>query len=353
MLSHYEPPRKAIERAIARTDYTRRSPFSVGGRGGHKEWHHFCVPGPDINLVVNFSLSDDVRPEAAPGAELARVAILVRHETWDGDVDTFSSDEVRAGGGRIDLAFGENQLRFENGAYHVSVSLRQRPITVDLTFSPLTLPSIAPNIPLPDGLPLRWVIVPRLRATGHVTLDGRTFHLTDVLAYHDHNWGHFLWGHAFAWMWGFSLPIDANVPWSLSFVRLTNRTRTRALAQGLFVWKHAWSDRVFRDHDIEMRTDIGHLRPSRTFRIPRVMAMLSPETPTDVPRWVEIRAQADGDSLLYRFEADELAQVVIPSETDLSVTIINEVTGRSSVHGQIRGETIAIEGRAVCEFLVS
>jgi hypothetical protein len=342
-----------IARTVARTDYTRRSPFSIGGRGGHKEWHHFCILGPEVELLVNFSLSDDVRPEAAPGAELARLTLLVRDRHWDGDVELFAPDEVEVRGGKVDLTFGPNRLRFTDGAYHITVRMRDRPVTVDLELRPLTMPGMAPNIPLPDGPPLHWAIVPRLRANGVVTLAGRPYRFVDVLAYHDHNWGHFLWGHAFSWIWGFSLPRAAEVPWSLAFVRLTNRIRTRALAQGLFLWKHAWNHRVFLEDDLELRMDLGALRPERIAKFPRVMALLSSDGLTDVPRWVEMHAAGDGDALHYRFDAEALAQVVIPSETDLSVTIINEVTGKSSLHGTIRGERLDFEGRAVCEFLGS
>lgn len=343
--------RHPIDGAIARNDYTRRSPFSVGGQGGHKEWHHFCILGPEIDLLVNFSLSDDIRPGIAPGTELARLTLLVRTDKWDGDVELFPCEQVKVRGGCVDLTFGRNRLQFADGMYRVQVTLEDRPIDVDLELRPLTMPGMAPNIPLPDGPPLHWAIVPRLRATGRVCVAGREHQFSDVLAYHDHNWGHFLWGHAFSWVWGFSLPIEPQIPWSMAFVRLTNRIRTHALAQGLFLWKRAWNHRVFLDEDLELRMDSGYLRVARVLKIPRPMALLSPDVPTDVPRWVEMHARGDGDSLLYRFEAHDLAQVVIPSETDLSVTIINEVTGKSSLHGKIRGETVAVEGRAICEFL--
>ncbi len=343
--------RHAIDDAIARTDYTRRSPFSVGGRGGHKEWHHFCILGPDIDLLVNFSLSDDIRPGVAAGTELPRLTLLVRTDGWDGDVELFPSEQVRTRGGQVDLTFGPNRLHFSDGVYRIVVALEDRPVTVDLELRSLTVPGVAPNIPLPDGPPLHWAIVPRLRANGRARVAGREYRFTNVLAYHDHNWGHFLWGHAFSWIWGFSLPHDAEVPWSLAFVRLANRTRTHALAQGLFLWKGAWNHRVFLDDELALHVDSGYLRAPRVLKIPRPMALLSPDVPTDVPRSVEMHAHGDGDSLLYRFEAHDLAQVVIPSETDLSVTIINEVTGKSSLHGKIRGETVAVEGRAICEFL--
>lgn len=351
MLAHDDPTPTKLANAIRRADYTRRSPFSIGGRGGHKEWHHFCILGPEVELLVNFSMTDDVRPQARPGTEHARITVLARVSEWDGDVEMFAPQDVQIRGGRVDLTFGPNRLFFDGEVYRIVVSLTERPITIDIELRPLTMPGHAPNIPLPDGPPLHWVIVPRLLANGRVTVGGRAYRFENVAAYHDHNWGHFLWGHAFSWIWGFSHPIGHDVPWSMAFVRLANRTRNHTLAQGLFLWKRAFNHRVFLDDDLELRMDVGFLSPKRVLKIPRVMTLLSPGSATDVPRWVEMRAQGDGDWLCYRFEAQDLAQVVIPSDTGLDVTIINEVTGRSSMEGEIRGEKISVEGRAICEFL--
>ena len=80
-----------LTRAIEAGDYLRRSPFSLGGEGCHKEWLHFVIHTAELDLLVNFSLVDDVRPEAAPGTEFPRTVVLVRDATqpdagWDGDI---------------------------------------------------------------------------------------------------------------------------------------------------------------------------------------------------------------------------------------------------------------------------
>jgi hypothetical protein len=345
----------AIARAVRRRDHFRRSPFAIGGRGGHKEWHHFCVQGPDVDLLVNFSASDDVRPAARAGAELPRVTCLVRDgRTWDGDVEAFGPEDASIAPGDIDIAMGQNRLRFVDGRYHLDVAMTDRPLRAHVELEPRVLPAMAPNIPLPNGPPLHWVIVPRLAVTsGWVSVAGRRRELTGGMAYHDHNWGHFLWGHAFAWTWGFALPADPAVPWSVAFVRLTNRLRTRALAQGLFLWRNAGMPRVFREDDLHVRASLDPLRADRVLKIPRVMGLVSPDAAADVPRWVEFRAAVGRDVVELRFEAADVVQVVIPSETDASVTIINEVAGSAEVRGRVDGASIAFGGRAVCEFLGS
>src|SRR5437870_2866972 len=322
MRSSADAPGSTLSRAVAAADFLRRSPVLYGGgTAGYKEWLHFCVLAPELELLVNFSFSDDLR-RSDRGAEIARLTVLVRNEAWDGDVETFRDGDIQARGGAVDLALGESRLRFRDGRYALRMRLRERPVAADLVLRPLTAPARAPNIPMIEGPALHWIAIPRLAATGTVTVGGHTHRLVDVNAYHDHNFGHLLWGRNFSWRWAFALPLDAAQPWTFTFASLADRARSHALSQGVFLWKGADRCRTFRDHDIEIRPDVGFLAPRHVFKVPRVMALLSPETTTDVPRSLELDAAAEGDRLHYEFEAQDLAQVVIPNEVDLGVTVL-------------------------------
>ncbi|MBI4516545.1 MAG: hypothetical protein HY699_12105 [Deltaproteobacteria bacterium] len=337
--------------AIERIDFVRRSPFALGGARHHKEWQHFVVLSAELDLLVNFSYCDDARPRALQGAEFPRLVLLLRERGWDGDVEQFAMAEATSRGGRIDLTFGGNRLRFHDGRFLIAVALRERPITVELALAPVTQPAYVPSIPMLDGPPLNWVVVPRLQVRGVVTVAGRRYQLDGAPAYHDHNWGHFLWGHDVSWEWGFVLPESETVPWCLTFVRLTDRARTRALAQQLLLWRGAHLLALFRECDLEAEAELVHLRPAQVFKVPRVMALVAPECSTDVPRSYEVRARARGDWLTCRCTGSDMAQVVIPSETRLGVTIFNEVSARASVQGCIDGERVEFCGRSILEFI--
>jgi hypothetical protein len=345
--------RATLTEALVRHDFLRGSPWATGGRGFHKEWLHFCVLTDDVHLLVNFSVSDDTSANARRGDRVARITTLVRgRDGWDGDVDTFDPDETVAPSGSLGLAFGENRCRFEDGVYRVRLALRERPIAADLEFVPMTQPLQAPSIPQLDGPPLRWVTMPRLMASGRIRIGRRTIPVARAPAYHDHNWGHFPWGADFAWRWGFALPTDVRTPWSVVFACVTDRARHYARGQGMWVWRHRDVVRGFRAESITIRTDRRYLRPAHTLKVPRVMALVWPEAFADVPCWLEATAESDGDRVTCRFEAEHVAQVVVPAEEHFGVTIINEVTGRSIVHGNVGGERVAMEGRSVFEFLV-
>ncbi|HZR80793.1 MAG TPA: hypothetical protein VFD92_06830 [Candidatus Binatia bacterium] len=348
--------------AIAMTDFLRRSPSSIGGQAGHKEWQHFAILARDVDLLVNFSLCDDVRPGAEPGAETPRIVVLVRERGaasgrggvaacgWDGDVESFRRRDAIVRGGALDLDLAHNRLRFDD-AFHVDVALGDRPIRIALRLRPLTMPAFVPGIPMLDGPPLSWVVVPRLEVTGTLAIGDRDYALDGAPAYHDHNWGHFLWGHDVAWEWGFVLPDDAAVPWCVTFVRLTNRARTLALAHKVLVWRGADLVRVFREGEVRAETALGYLRRPSLFKIPRALALTAPGSLADVPAWMETRAVADADRLECRSEPFDVAQVLIPSETELGVTIFNEVAARTHVRGRIAGEAVEFSGRSIMEFI--
>lgn len=346
-----------LTRAINQGDYLRRSPFSVGGDGFHKEWLHFVVHTAELDLLVNFSLVDDVRPEAAPGAEFARTVVLVRDASqpnggWDGDIELFEPEDCRVTSGGIAARFGANSVRFAADRYDIRIRMRHRPIALDLQLRPLTFPALSNNINLEAGdRPINWMVLPRLAATGVARIGTARHRFVEVPAYHDHNWGHFAWGRDFAWEWGFSLPASPDEPWTVVFVRLADRSHTRVLTQGLFLWRREAHWRIFRAHEMTVAPR-GLLRAPRPYKLPAIMNVVSAGSDTDVPSRLDARAEADGDWAEIEFVAEDVAQVCIPNDTDdLAVTVINEVSGDLRLRGEVRGERVDMAGRAMFEFV--
>ena len=338
-----------LHRLISFSNHFRRPILSARDAAPHKEWFHFCVLAPGLDLFLNFSAME-TDGAGLPRRETARVTILVRtDEGWDGDVDTIPPHQVLIRRSAIDATLGASRMRFDERGFTLEASLADRPIALTLTLTPETMPLMRPNTPLEEG-PIHWLVVPRLAASGTVRVGDREFSVENAPAYHDHNWGRFRWGHDFAWQWGFALPSLAAAPWSLAFVRLINRARTSDLGHGLFLWRRGLQRRIFREGEVSI-TPRGHFAPARIAKFPRALALLAPELTTDVPRTLEIAAAARGDAVRCRFEAEDLAQVVIPDDGDFGLTVINEVRGRLTMEGTVDGEAVAMEGRSVFEFL--
>jgi hypothetical protein len=338
-----------IQRAIERGGFIRHSSCRLADLGAHKEWMHFALSAPDLDVFVNFSVMDDVRHGASPRSAIARLTCAVRSDRWDGDIDHFEEHEVSVRAGGMGLTFGANYVHYLGGSYGVLVQLRKRPIQIDLTFVPVTIASQVNNIALGDAPPMHWFVVPKLLASGEVIIGDQRFELENVPAYHDHNWGYFHWGQDFAWVWGYG-HAGAQSPWLFVFDRLSNRARTTDLLRGILVWKGARHHRLFGGAEIQLRSH-GSMPVKGALTLPRVAALLRPESATNVPASFEARAAGGGDVLEIEFRSEQLCQLVVPNDRDLGATIVSEVSGTLVLSGCIHGERIDVEGRAMFEFL--
>jgi hypothetical protein len=319
--------------------------------GTTKEWLHFTVHGGELDLVVNFSLSSAAcAPGASPQAVVARTGCLVRHSRWEGDIDTCRPELTRVGRGETHLRLGPNAVRFRDGGFDVSVNLERTPISVQLRLEPSTMPAQINNFVV-DGVPaLNWLVIPRLRAWGRVSVGSRQFTLENAAAYHDRNWGAFRWGGNFSWEWGYAQAAGDSSPFSLVLARLSDRGRFNDLMRGLFLWRHQHQHRVFSGDELRI-THEGLFRAQRPLKVPAVMGLLHQGSASDVPRRYVVRAQRGADRLNVVFETVDVAQVIVPNDGDFGVTIINECRGDVTVEGRVGGEPVAFGGPTIFEFL--
>jgi hypothetical protein len=334
-----------IAELIQRLDFNRGHEGRSFRGPGHKEWLHFSLTGA-VDMVVNFSLIED----ASSGARTARLITLVRREGWRGSVEAYEADEVSFRGGRLGARFGGSHVRFSRGRYELLVAPRELPLRAELTLAPVTMPAPIYNVPVDDGPALNWSVVPHLRATGRVTLGETVHRIEDAPTYHDHNWGTFRWGTNFAWEWGHALPRDPTNPWAMVSVRLTDRARTSARSQGLFVWHGARQARIFAGRDIVVRRE-GFLRSEGMLKLPAVMRLLHPGSGSDVPARYILEARDAGDRLTCHFEPRDVAQLIVPDEEGFGLTVVNEVAGAFQAEGMLAGKRLSSEGEAIFEFL--
>lgn len=337
------PTDPAIASAIRRTDYLRRG-LTCGRR---KEWLHFCVLAGETELLVNLNLSD-----LSADAEFGRVVMLARTGggEWVGGIDTIDEADIDARAGGMDLQLRQSSARWYDDAFYVNAELESGAVQCSVRLRPVVQPAFIPNFPLVPGMPVHWLLVPRLVADGEVTVGTKTVRVDGALAYHDHNWGEFQWGADFAWEWGYALPDDRDNPWSLVFVRFTDRGRSRAQLQSLMLWRG--SDRValLRDRSLTVaRQGLLNARSLPTF--PPIMRLLSPGTATDVPARLSVTASANDAEVSLDYTPDSIARIVAPNDLNLRLTHINETSGCVRLRGTVGNERIDFTGRGMWEFL--
>jgi hypothetical protein len=339
----------ATEDILRRTDFLRGSRRGLGEREPYKEWHHFVVHGEQLRLIVNFSLTDRM---GADGIEtVPRVIALVRRDTTVGAVETLAPKDFEMRTGTVAAAFGPNSFALIDGAYELTVALPAIGLRARLRLVPASTPFVVNNQPLAPGSRLSWLFVPRLEAHGDVWIGETRVSLRGAPAYHDHNWGRFRWGDDFGWVWGSVLPARASDPWTIVFMRMTDRLRQRATRQGLYVWHDRQAVAMWRDAAVMVEHD-GLLRRPPGLTLPPVMRVLRPGAASDLPARFVVRGHQGGDHVVLRFEPADYVRIVVPSETDeLGTVVLNEVSGRVEATGTIGGRVLDLRGSGVFEFL--
>ncbi|MBK7976825.1 MAG: hypothetical protein IPK07_27385 [Deltaproteobacteria bacterium] len=340
----------AIAEAIRATNHLRRGSSEPAVAGAWKEWFHFCVLAPEVAVLVNLSVFEDPRP-AARGAEVGRALVLVHAGGWHGGAETFAAEALRLRAGALSFALGPHTVDFRDGRFRVMGVLARADVSFELDLTPLAFPTATRNAAFAHGSPVHWLAVPRLAATGTVTVGRRSHTFDGVPAYHDHNWGRFRWGGDFAWEWGVGLPDDPGSPWSLVFDRLTDRSRGRVLTQGLYLWRGAEPARILRERAVRFELSRQHLR-ARPFRIPAALAVLAEGEAADVPATLSLAGLAGDDRVEAEFAIESLAQVLVPNDADdLRLTTINETVARMHLRGRVDGEALDVPGRAFVELV--
>lgn len=335
--------------SLAASDFMRTPTVGFADPNGFKEWHHFVIHAPGCRVLINFSLNN----ENSPGRgfrQAPRVIVIAHDDEWRGGIQRFADRELAISSCLGDLRIGNSRMRIGRDGYQVDIDLPEQDILGELRFTSVSRPFVVNNQPVGSGR-MSWLFVPRLHASGRLRIGGREYRFEDDIAYHDHNWGRFWWGDDFGWEWATVLPRDAAQPWSLVFLRMTDRRRHRYLAQALYVWHHDEPAAIFRHASVRVRS-VGVLgRPADCVLPPPMRLLLDGDVP-GVPECVDVTASRAGDTVHVEFRPQSYARLAQPSEMSLTgSTVLCEANGTAEVTGSINGKAIDFVGTGVFEFL--
>ncbi len=220
----------------------------------------------------------------------------------------------------------------------------------ELHFTSVSRPFVVNNQPVGEGR-MCWLFVPRLRADGWLRIGGQEHRVESEVAYHDHNWGRFWWGDDFGWTWGTILSQRPEDPWSLVFLRMTDRRRLRCLSQALYVWHHDEPAAIFRHAAVQTRSH-GRLGRAADCTLPAPMRLLLDGEVSDVPERVEIAATRAATRCTPSSARSPTPVWLSRARSCLDrSTVLCETNGTARVSGSINGEGIDFVGTGVFEFL--
>jgi hypothetical protein len=225
---------------------------------------------------------------------------------------------------------------------------------VNLHLRPVCTPLVGLGAALGAGT-LSWVVVPRLVAHGVVRAGDRVHAVAGAPAYHDHNWGAWRWGDDFAWQWGFvadpaGRDADPRPRWSAVYSRLTDRARARDFDTKLCLWRDDTIVRIFGGDDLALAPE-GRLAARSVPRFPPPLRLAVSTDRGDVPARFVADGRSGADRVRLDFRPQAAAAVVVPNETDLGFTLIQEAAGVARLEGAIDGQEVSVDGSGIFEFL--
>jgi len=337
-----------LDRSVPTLDAWRRDPRDPPTHGQvHKEWLHFSIHAGSAHVLFNVSAME--RPAAPDAFTTWRTALLVHTARgWAGAVRNVPARAV-AREGPVGVRTPDGSIGYSRGAYHLRAELGGA--RLDARVRPLVLPTSPSSVSLVRDHAMHWVVVPRGLADGKIVVDEQAFSFCDASTYHDHNWGRFAWGSDLTWDWGHILPEDPSDPWVVVFVRVSSGDRTRALSQGVLVWRRDVNVRTFENREIRFASS-GVFRETRMRTFPHLCGLLAPGTASGIPARLDLEASGRVDGLSIHYEPEAACRVAIPADRHpTQITLLNETVGRARVDGLIGADRVAFEAPAIVEFV--
>ncbi len=318
-----------------------------------KEWWHFNLldDAYGLDLIVNLSLSGDITRPAVGEANL----IVLAHEPahgWTGGVRRHDGLTARVETATFDIQLDMVKLRFHRDRYVLKAeSERPDGISVDVELVPRTEPMVVwKNTPIGSGH-INWLITPYLEADGTIRVADRQYRIAGARAYHDHNWGRWLWGDNFGWDWGFcSAAAEVEgAPMSLVYDRTVDRAGHRIMEHSLALWHGESLLKFFPRQQIRMQRKGFYRQHIR--RIPGVAGLIDPASVATVPGRIDIEARDGDDWVDACYIPDAAIQIAIPREVGFGLVQLNETLGWLTLSGSVAGLQFAATRRSCFEFV--
>jgi hypothetical protein len=199
---------------------------------------------------------------------------------------------------------------------------------------------------------LNWLIVPDLDASGHLTVAGATKPFHQVVAYHDHNWGHWKWGEDFGWDWGFATaprPIHDAPALTVVFGRTASRNRAAIYEQTMAIWNNAELVKLFTRRQVRARREGCYAGDIP--RLPGAARLIDQGRVLNVPAHYYVSARDDGDWLDIEYRIESALQIAVPTDFGFGLVDLNETFGSTRIRGEIGGLSVDFVTRACFEFM--
>jgi hypothetical protein len=326
----------------AEIDRFHLPPVDVADRRSWGEWHYFNVLSPDARRwwFISFIVGGDVT-----GDQWGGLVTMTRREQGGGTTRftrTHDASRVAFSLSSPDLTMGESRVELLDGGRYRVVASATSPdglnATVDLVIVPAPR-AYFPGATLASGEFTSGYTVPALRASasGRLCVAAACETVSEVQAYHDHNWG--VW-RGVTWEWGAARA----GPLAFLYGRV-HPPETLAARPPLFLYVvdslgFAGLYRPMRIEYDDARTIVVN---GRRIRVPARATMADARGSDTVIVELTIDDAIGSDTRLPMDERGDL-QADLPGGHPLTTPYFIQMKGRARLRGVIAGRRVDAEG---------
>jgi len=226
------------------------------------------------------------------------------------------------------------------------------PVSVRLQLERSSHPCTSQCAPFATNQHLRWQSETGVIAKGRWQYSNETFENVEAVGYHERVRGYWGWPELGGWVFGFANDPDRSThapPVAVVFTLIQPLSPLDAATASVMLWRHGRLVRHFPRRRVNVavagEVDKVHIR-----QVPALSNLLGVPPMETVPRRLLIQAAMGSDWVLLDFLCEDVARVVIPSETSIAPFSVHEVIGPVFVKGRIGGKGFAFETRGIVEF---
>lgn len=203
------------------------------------------------------------------------------------------------------------------------------------------------------GQHLRWQSETGVIARGDWRFPERELKDVEAIGYHERVRGYWGWPELGGWVFGFANDPSGSShgapPTALVFTLIQPGGPEDAATGSVMVWRNGRLCRHFPRRRVTFAVR-GHLARDNVSQVPQLSKLLGVPPMEPIPQQLMITARMGDDWVVYDYECETAARVVIPSENSLRPFSVHEVVGPVRVEGNIGGKGFAFETYGIAEF---
>jgi hypothetical protein len=313
-----------------------------------RRWLHYAFLARDDSWAMVANISWLGRGRSLPGATPRNMAILLVHREGGG----WESSQFNASI-RVPLWSAFRQPAYLGSALPFAMASSAGSPRVDLSLTRTSHPCTSQCSTFGPGHHFRWQSETGIVARGRSVWRGGLLPEIDAVGYHERVRGYWGWPEMGGCVFGFANDPEAAAGaaprTAIAFTLIQPVQPPGAATGSLMLWREGRLHRHFPRRNVSVAVG-GLLDRDSVRQVPNLACLLGVPPAPPVPASLVVMGRLGADWLVFDFQCESAARIVIPSETGFPPYSVHEVIGACRIEGRLNRVPLRFDSRAIVEF---